>query len=492
MNGCLLPLAMMFVLLAGMGCTCEKAVQKIVENTQGNLGVTSKGALSMLKETKVSNGMELITYESHKVPLVTLVLTVKAGAMTETPETNGLTHVWEHMFFKGNQRLPDQEAFKKRMRELGIVFNGDTSAEKVRYYFTMPSGYLEEGIQFMADAIATPLLDKKELEREVIVVLNEYERSASSPRFDLQNLRRHVLYGEKEYLRDPMGTIASIKSVNEKKLMEIKNDVMVPSNSALIVAGDVDPAEVKRLTEKHFEIWQDPEGWKPKDPVAVRKIDKAQDLKMIRKHVAKPSVIMTIEGPKARENPAATYAADILSSLIDHRDGKFYKKFIDSGLALDAGVYYYTQSHAGQVVFYFSCEPENLNKLQTMIQAEIGEWQKDGYFTDSQLEDVHRSLRISHKQQTASPSSFGKQLGFWWAITGLDYLRTYLDKMQATGLADVQAFVKEWLVDKPVVTATIVSPEDAKKIGFESNTLAAEKELLQPHYGQTATMEAAQ
>ena len=217
MNGCLLPLAMMFVLLAGMGCTCEKAVQKIVENTQGNLGVTSKGALSMLKETKVSNGMELITYESHKVPLVTLVLTVKAGAMTETPEPNGLTHVWEHMFFKGNQRLPDQEAFKKRMRELGIVFNGDTSAEKVRYYFTMPSGYLEEGIQFMADAIATPLLDKKELEREVIVVLNEYERSASSPRFDLQNLRRHVLYGEKEYLRDPMGTIASIKRSNLKE-----------------------------------------------------------------------------------------------------------------------------------------------------------------------------------------------------------------------------------------------------------------------------------
>jgi len=479
MNGCLLPFVIFFIFAAGMGCTCE------------NLMKTPKGEFAMLKETKVSNGMELITYESHKVPLVTLVLTVKAGAMTETPETNGLTHVWEHMFFKGNKRLPDQEAFKKRMRELGIVFNGDTSAEKVRYFFTLPSGYLEEGIQFMADAIATPLLDKKELEREVIVVLNEYERSASSPRFDMHNLRRHVLYGEKEYLRDPLGTIESIKSVNEKKLMKIKNDVMVPSNSAFIVAGDVDPAEVKRLTEKHFEIWKDPEGWKPKDPVKVRKIDTAKELKMIREHIAKPSVILTMEGPKARNNPEATYAADILTSLIEHRDGKFYSKFIDSGLALDAGVYYYTQSHAGQIVMYLSCEPENLEKLRGMLQEEISLWAKDGYFTESQLEDVHRSLRISHKQQTASPSSFGKQLGFWWAVTGLDYLRTYLDKMQTTGIADVQKFVQEWMVDKPMVAASVMSPKDAKKIGFESNTLDLEKQLLQPHYGETATMEAA-
>ena len=83
---------------------------------------------------KTANGMDLILMESHKVPLITLVLTIKAGAMTETPELNGLTHLWEHMFFKGNKRLPNQEAFKRRIKQLGIVYNGDTSAEKVRYF----------------------------------------------------------------------------------------------------------------------------------------------------------------------------------------------------------------------------------------------------------------------------------------------------------------------------------------------------------------------
>ena len=108
---------------------------------------------------KLDSGLEVLGMESHKVPLVTIVLTAKAGAMTETPDINGLTHLWEHMFFKGNKRLTNQEAFNKRIRQLGIVYNGDTSAEKVRYYFTLPSAFLEEGIQFMSDAISTPLLD---------------------------------------------------------------------------------------------------------------------------------------------------------------------------------------------------------------------------------------------------------------------------------------------------------------------------------------------
>src|SRR5690606_25768199 len=87
-------------------------------------GVTAQAAEKPAYETaKLPTGLEIIALEDHKVPLVTIVLAVKAGAMTETPTTNGLTHLWEHMFFKGNKRIPNQEAFNKRIRELGIVYN---------------------------------------------------------------------------------------------------------------------------------------------------------------------------------------------------------------------------------------------------------------------------------------------------------------------------------------------------------------------------------
>ena len=117
------------------------------------------------KKTTLANKMEVLGFESHKVPLVTIALTVKAGAMTESPETDGLTHLWEHMFFKGNIKIPTQDQYLKRIRQLGISFNGSTSAEYVNYYFTLPSVYLEEGLEFMANAIQNPLIDETELKK---------------------------------------------------------------------------------------------------------------------------------------------------------------------------------------------------------------------------------------------------------------------------------------------------------------------------------------
>jgi zinc protease len=160
---------------------------------------------SVYRSEKLKNGMELVFVEDHKVPLVTIVLSVKAGSMTETPDINGLTHLWEHMFFKGNKTLPNQEAFNRRIRQLGIVYNGDTAAEKVRYFFTLPAAYLDEGLQFMADAIMTPLLDQSELEKERKVVLDEYDRNASQPGFELYKVRRELIYQKLGFLRDPLG-----------------------------------------------------------------------------------------------------------------------------------------------------------------------------------------------------------------------------------------------------------------------------------------------
>src|SRR4030042_5945535 len=84
--------------------------------------------------TKLDNGLEVISIENHTVPLVTISIAVKNGAYTEPPEYNGLSHLYEHMFFKGNKAIPNQEKYMERQRELGIVWNGGTSTEYVNYY----------------------------------------------------------------------------------------------------------------------------------------------------------------------------------------------------------------------------------------------------------------------------------------------------------------------------------------------------------------------
>lgn len=424
------------------------------------------------------NGLELVSLEVHKVPLVTIVLTSKAGAMTETPASNGLTHLWEHMFFKGNRRLPDQEAFNKRIRQLGIVYNGDTSAELVRYYFTLPSAFLDEGLQFMADAIASPLLEQTELEKERRVVLNEYERSAAHPGFDFNNLQRSLIYGSQAYLRDPLGKRPEILGATREQLLKIKDEVFVPSNSALLVAGDFKPEDLKKLVAKHFADWKDPPNWRPVTPPQFPAFPAATSFTMLRPLVRNAAIEITFNGPKARTQPEDSFAIDVLINLINQKSGKFYRKFVDSGLAFEAGLNYHTQSQAGELTLYASTKPENATKVQTLLLNEVQEWLKPDYFTQKQLDDVQRNLLINYKRELNQPSEYIKTLAFWWGVTGFDYYNSYLANLKKTGFNQVRAAIEKWLIGKPYIAGTLLSPEDAKPLGLKDTAQPLVDKLL--------------
>lgn len=427
---------------------------------------------------KASNGLEIISMPSSKVPLVTIVLVSKAGARTETKELNGLTHLWEHMFFKGNARLPDQEAFNTRVRELGIVFNGDTSSEIVRYYFTLPSANLEQGLQFMADAISTPLLDQKELERERKVVLDEYDRNASQPGFDLNNMERMTIYGDKEFLRNALGRRKIIETATREQLLQIKKDVFVPANCALVVSGDFDANTITGLVNKHFSTWTTPKSWKPVDRGPFPAFPPSQEI--IVKHPDAPNAMLqiTYKGPRASVETEDTFAADALISLLEHRSGKFYKKYMDSGLTLQSSLSYYTQGQAGEVVLYSMVPAANLLKTRDMLYEEPKEWLKSDYFTPEQLADVRRKLIINHKFELNKPSNYAKTLAFWWGTTGMEYLSTYIANVEKVSITDIQNFTKKYLIDTPRITTVLINSKDAEKNGIADNSQVFRDKLL--------------
>ena len=419
---------------------------------------------------RLSTGLDLVTVESHKVPLVTIVLAVRAGGMTEKPHTDGLTHLWEHMFFKGNKQIPNQEAFKQRVRELGIVFNGDTSAEKVRYYFTLPSANLEAGLEFMYQAISGPLLDEGELVKERKVVLDEYDRAASQPGFELRRLLKRVIYGDKFYLRDPLGQRPLIAGATKEELFKMKDEVFVPSNSALLVAGDFDPKTIKSTVTKVFNKWKDPAGWKAIVPPAFPKFPPNQSIVMTRTNTKNVSIRYVFKGPKARKMPQDTYAADILISLLNLRTGKFHKDFVESGAALSAGMAYYTQSQAGEVYLHGTATASKAQDFRKKILEAPKDWLKPNYFSQAELEDVKRILKVERLYALNKPSEYVKNLGFWWAVTGLDYYDTYLDNLLKTDLKQVQQFIKKYFIGQSYVETVFLSPDDAKQMGVQDNS----------------------
>ena len=150
----------MVTALVVAGCasprTQVRTTETVSTTTTAPTTTPAAGPTSPYKKTELANGLDVIVVEDHSVPLATIDLTVNTGAFTEPDEYAGLSHLYEHMFFKANAKYPSQEAYMKRVRELGIVYNGYTSGEVVTYFFTLPSKNIVQGIEFMADAIKTP------------------------------------------------------------------------------------------------------------------------------------------------------------------------------------------------------------------------------------------------------------------------------------------------------------------------------------------------
>ncbi|MGH9880278.1 MAG: M16 family metallopeptidase, partial [Pyrinomonadaceae bacterium] len=131
------------------------------------------------------NGLEIIVLEDHSIPLVTIELAVKNGSYTEPPELNGLSHLYEHMFFKANRAMANREDYLKTIGQLGVAYNASTREEVVNYYFTTTSPNLRTAMQFMKDSVRYPLYLEGEFEREREVVIGEIDRNESNPYYYL-------------------------------------------------------------------------------------------------------------------------------------------------------------------------------------------------------------------------------------------------------------------------------------------------------------------
>ncbi|HYY98265.1 MAG TPA: insulinase family protein, partial [Pyrinomonadaceae bacterium] len=141
------------------------------------------------------NGLEVIVLEDHSVPLVTVELAVRNGSFTETPELNGLSHLYEHMFFKV---APDQAIKNDYLRgidSLGIVYNGETHEEVVNYYFTTTTPNFPVALRFMRDQAINQVFNEQQFAQEREVVVGELDRHESNPYGEIgEQMNRRLFY----------------------------------------------------------------------------------------------------------------------------------------------------------------------------------------------------------------------------------------------------------------------------------------------------------
>lgn len=428
----------------------------------------------IIKRKVLSNGLEVIVVENHGVPLATIEVNVKNGSFTQSPEYAGLAHMYEHMFFRANARYSEPESFVGRAGDLGAVFNGTTSEERVNYYLTVSSDSLVGGIRFLASALLAPLFRQEELERERQVVIGEYDRNESSPFFRLNREMDKLLYPGNFSRKNIIGDRQVILTTTPEKMRTIQRKYYVPNNSVLIVSGDVDPQRVFAAAERELGTWQRGQDPFLADPVpAIPALAESEGL-VVEADVGAVTVFLQWQGPSVGKDPRSTFAADVFSDVLNDQGSNFQQRLVDSGLWQSMGVNYYTLDNVGPITISGQTSPENLRKALAALEAEVRRFDDPGYFDPGELEAVkaHRAVTSAFDRERAS--GFAHTLGFWWSVADLEYYMGYVDNMAKQTIGDLRAYASKYIIAKPRITGVLINPVARRQIGLTTEELARE------------------
>jgi zinc protease len=420
----------------------------------------------------LANGLEVIVLEDHSVPLVTIELGVKNGSYTEPPELNGLSHLYEHMFFKGNRAQANQEEYLKTIGQLGIAYNGQTREEVVDYYFTTTSPNLRTSMQFMRDSARYPLFDERQFEQERQVVIGEIDRNESNPFYFLNKEMNDRLFFKYRSRKNPLGDRQTVLSATTAMMRLIQQRYYVPNNSALVVTGDVQPEEVFKLAQDFLGDWPRRE----KDPfvefplVEHPPLPKSEGT-VITQPVQNAVITIGWQGPSIGKDNPSTYAADVFSFIVNQPNSRFQRALVDTGLVTGVGIGYYTQRNVGPINIVAQTTPDKARAALKAIYNEVVHFSDKDYFTDDELESARGLLEADDLYQREKLSDYAHTLSFWWASTGLDYFRGYLERLRATSRADISRYVTTYIQGKPHIGLIMMSGEAQKKVGLKPEEL---------------------
>ena len=420
----------------------------------------------VIQRRVLPNGLEVIVVENHGVPLATVEVDVRNGSFTQSPEYEGLAHMYEHMFFRADAKYPGVSEFWDHASDLGAVFNGTTAEERVNYYMTVPADSAAAALRLLSAALREPLFRQDELEHERQVVIGEYDRNESNPFFALSRQMDARLYPGNFSRKDVIGDRQIILTTTAEKMRTIQHKYYVPNNSALIVAGDVVPAAIFALAEQELGSWA--RGTDPfiADPVPpIPPLTRSEGV-VVEGPVNAVSVQLQWQGPSVGQDPASTYAADVFSDVLNDPQSQFQRRLVDSGLWQTIGVNYYTLNHTGPITISGQTSPEQLRAALKALKAEIGKFDQAGYFSQAELDaqKAHRAVTSAFDRERSS--GFAHTLGFWWSVASLEYYMGYVDNMASQSISDLQAYARKYIVGRPHITGVLLSPEARTALGL--------------------------
>ncbi len=307
----------------------------------------------------LENGLRVFLLENRRLPLIHVVVGVKAGSRCETPRTNGLTHLLEHLILFRGTRTRTAEEVNSDLRRNGAYFNAHTGQDLSLFELTLPAGREEFALRNQREIIFAPAFDREGDEDEKTVILEEMSREEDDPnRAALALLYRNLFPGH-PYSLPLAGTRETLSSVAVEDLAAFHGTHFLPSNAALAAVGDFRLEDMKKKVLDIFGSLPKTEPPPPPPPLPPPRL--SQDLELtLEMDIPQAYCLLGFQGPDY--NHPDQFAVDLLTEILGRGVNPMLGSALRSRrkLAESAAVSFHAHEWGGAIVVTLSSEPKNV------------------------------------------------------------------------------------------------------------------------------------
>lgn len=412
-------------------------------------------------ELTLDNGLHLIVKEDHRSPVVVSQVWYKIGASYEQEGKTGLSHMLEHMMFKGTEKYPLGD-FSRIMAVNGARQNAFTGTDYTAYFQILEKSRLPISFEMEADRMRHLVFTEDEFAKERQVVAEERRmRVEDQPNSLLREYFNATAYQTSPYQNPIIGWMSDIQNYTLADLQAWYQRWYAPNNAIVVVVGDVEPEAVFALAKQYFGPLKPSELTPPLPRPEVEQFG----LKRISvKRPAKlPYLLMGYKVPSlstiTEENRWEVYALEVLAYLLDGGDGARLSKHLVRGQQIATSVSAsYDPFSRLEEVFTFSGIPNQKNtiaELEAALQEQIKQLQST-LVDAAELERVKNKLRASQVYELDSQFYQGLKIGILETV-GLDWqvFEAYLDNIKAVTAEQVLAVARQYLIDDHLTVAVL-------------------------------------
>ena len=428
------------------------------------------------------DGQKVIIKEVHDNNIVKIDTWINTGSINEDDKTNGISHFLEHLFFKGTTKYPTGE-FDKILDSKGANVNAATSKDFTHYYIQLPSKYFKTALELHADMLMNPLIPRKELERERLVVIEEISKTKDSPSNLLFDNMYEILFSKSNhpYKRNIIGKKEIIENVTREEILAYFNRFYTPDAYTTVIVGDVDTKDALKQVSEAFD-WQNKKNIK-QEKIKYPKVKPLEKIetKTDSMDITKTHMMIGFVAPKFADEKE-TLALDVLSSILTDGKSSILNQILKEKKQLVMSVTSGNYSQKDSGVFYITAtfDPKNEQLVKNEILEQLKKIQ-NGELSDESVKRAKNLIKTDTYYSRESISNISNELGYIFTFTNNEnYYDNYIKNIEKVTKKDViQAAKKYLLLDK--YGLSIVRPNGFKPV----NDVAYAAEIKQPKLLET-------